>query len=116
MDEPQQKPDFRKRIRSWTLLLLSFFFIWLFGAYIGPWIQTKIPTMDKIVEVIDERDINSNGYFYTEVEESYEAEQYIRESLKTSDPKYVQITLPFISGIAICIFLLCLGFKYLPVD
>jgi hypothetical protein len=90
--------------------------IWGFGVYFGPWAAERIPMMKEIVNVIEEQDINSSAYFYTEIEASYEGERYLRESIAREVPEQSGLTLPFISAIVICIGLLALGFRYLPTD
>ena len=90
--------------------------IWGFAVYTGPWLYDKIPYMRGIVTVIDEQDINSSAYFYTEIEASYEGERYLREALYREVPDQAGLTWPFISAIAICFLLLALGFRYLPND
>ncbi len=90
--------------------------IWGFGAFLGPWLVEQIPAMREIAQVIEEQDINSSAYFYTEIEASYEGERYLRESLAREAPEHSGLTLPFISAIVMCIGLLALGFRYLPND
>ncbi len=104
------------RIRAWTVLSLCLFMIWGFGVFLGPWLADQIPAMRDIVQVIEEQDINSSAYFYTEIEASYEGERYLRESLAREAPEHSGLTLPFISAIVICVGLLALGFRYLPND
>ena len=98
------------------MLSVCLFIIWGFGAFVGPWLADEIPIMREIVGVIEEQDINSSAYFYTEIEASYEGERYLRESLAREVPEQSGLTLPFISAIVICIALLALGFRYLPND
>ena len=102
------------RAKAWSILTLTFFSLWLFGAVIGPWLQHHIYSMDDIVAVIDENDIDSGAYFYTEIEGSYTGEKYLRQSLKMAAPDQFGLTLPFASGILACLVLLAIGFKYLP--
>ena len=71
-------------------------------------------SMDDIVQVIEENDIDSGAYFYTEIEGSYTGEKYLRQSLEMGAPDEFGLTLPFISGIVSCLVLLCVGFRYLP--
>ena len=71
----------KSRIRAWAVLGLCLAMIWGFGVYIGPWAADRIPMMKKIVDVIEEQDINSSAYFYTDTEASYEGERYLRESI-----------------------------------
>ena len=59
---------------------------------------------DDIVRVIEENDIDSGAYFYTEIEGSYSGEKYLRQSLEMGDPDAFGLTWPFISGIVTCLF------------
>lgn len=102
------------RKKAWSILLTTFFSLWLFGAVVGPWLQHYIYSMDEIVQVIEENDIDSGAYFYTEIEGSYTGEKYLRQSLELAVPDEFGLTLPFVSGIVSCLVLLALGFKYLP--
>jgi len=104
------------RIRAWAILSLCLFMIWGFGVFVGPWLVEKVPAMQEMVNVIEEQDINSSAYFYTDIEASYEGERYLRESIAREVPEQSGLTLPFISAIAICFGLLALGFRYLPND
>lgn len=101
-------------MKAWSVLLLTFFSLWLFGAVVGPWLQHHIYSMDEIVQVIEENDIDSGAYFYTEIEGAYTGEKYLRQSLEIAAPDEFGLTLPFISGIVACLLLLTFGFKYLP--
>lgn len=102
------------RAKAWSILALTFFSLWLFGALIGPWLQHHIYGMDDIVQVIDENNIDSGAYFYTEIEGSYTGEKYLRQSIQMAAPDQFGLTLPFASGIVACLVLLAIGFKYLP--
>jgi hypothetical protein len=103
-------------VRAWAILSLSLFVIWGFGAFVGPWLLEKIPVMNEMVNIIEQQDINSSAYFYTEIEASYDGERYLRGTLAREVPEQSGLTLPFISAIFICIALLVLGFRYLPDD
>lgn len=102
------------RAKAWSILGLTFLSLWLFAVAVGPWLQHHIYSMDDIVQVIEENDIDSGAYFYTEIEGSYTGEKYLRQSLEMGAPDEFGLTLPFISGIVSCLVLLCVGFKYLP--
>ncbi len=102
------------KAKGWTILLLSFFMLWVFGVAIGPWLQHHIYGMDQIVQVIEEQDIDAGAYFYTEIEGSYSGEKYLRQALEMGAPDQFGLTLPFLSGILLCLFLLFLGWKFLP--
>ena len=111
-----KRPNERSKVRAWVILGVCLFMIWGFGAFVGPWVAEKTPIMREIVNVIEEQDINSSAYFYTEIEASYEGERYLKASLAREAPEQSGLTLPLISAIAICIALLALGFRYLPND
>ena len=61
--------DFFKRLGAFAACILA---IVLFMFYIGPRLEQH-PAIQPMVQFIDERDINANMYFYTEVEEFSEA-------------------------------------------
>lgn len=103
-------------IRSWGVLFFALALFWGFAQTGGPWIRKQIPIMDRIFTVIENQDINANAYFYTEIEESDRAERYLRGALDLAAPGEAGLTLPFLSGIAICIVLLWVGYKFLPMD
>lgn len=90
--------------------MLGFVFV------LGPWIQHRFQIVDDVFTLIEERDINSNGYFYTEIEGAYAGEKYLRDSIRLSDPTEARLNFAFISGIVICILILGLGYRFLPMD
>jgi len=104
------------RLRAWSMLVFGFFCVWLFAFIVGPWLQDKIPIYQQIIQVIEERDIDAGAYFYTEIEASYEGEQYLLESLKLSAPDEVGMTLPFVFSIVLCGVILWIGYRFLPMD
>ncbi len=53
-------------------LLLSILMVVFFLLYIGPQVE-KLPMFQPLAQFIDERGIEANMYFYTEVEEFAEA-------------------------------------------
>lgn len=110
------KPRRHKRLKAWGQLLGAFFLIWMFGTVVGPWLETRIPVFNKIVETIEKQDIDSNAYFYSEIKASYDAEPYLRSALEQGVPEQAGWTLPFISGIVICFVILWLGFRFMPMD
>lgn len=107
-------PSRMPRAKAWSILVATFLGLWIFGVAVGPWLQHHIYSMDDIVQVIEENDIDSGAYFYTEIEGSYTGEKYLRQSLEMAAPDQFGLTLPFVSGIVACLVLLGLGFKYLP--
>lgn len=106
----------RARLRAWGVLLFVLALCWGFAQGGGPWLQKRIPMVDRIFTVIEEQDINANAYFYTEIEESYQAERYIQGSLDLGVPGEAGLTLPLAVGILACVGLLWLGYRYLPMD
>ena len=61
------------RVRRVMALLLSIAAILIFLFMIGP-AFTRLPGFRPIVDFIDERGIEANAYYYTEVEEFSEAD------------------------------------------
>ena len=106
----------KSRLKAWGQLIGVFMLVWVFGTVVGPWLETRIPTFDKIVETIEKHDIDSGAYFYSEIKGSYDGERYLRDALELGAPDDIGLTLPFISGIVICLLILCLGFRYMPVE
>jgi hypothetical protein len=100
--------------KGWVILLSTLFLLWIFGVAVGPWLQHKIPGMDKIVTTIEENDIDAGAYFYTEIEGSYNGENYLRQSLEMAAPDQSGVTLSFLLGIFLCLLILALGWRYLP--
>jgi hypothetical protein len=62
----------KKRGKGIVALLFSVLTILFFLFYIGPQLET-LPVFQPIARFIDERGIEANMYFYTEVEEFSEA-------------------------------------------
>lgn len=126
MNDPIEAPDSsstddaaaapRNRIRAWAALIGAFAALWIFAVAVGPWLETRIPVFDKIVETIEERDIDAGAYFYTEIKASYEGERYLRNAIEPGDPDEAGVTWPFVSGIVVCIVMLGLGYRFLPMD
>ena len=81
----QKAVDVSKRIASFTACIMA---IIVFMFYIGPMLE-KHPSVQPMVQFIDERDINSNMYFYTEVEEFSEANINMENSM-AYPPRYIQ--------------------------
>lgn len=106
----------RNRLKAWGQLIGVFAALWLFATVVGPYFETRIPTFDKIVQTIDKQDIDSGAYFYTEIKASYDGERYLRNALELGVPDEIGLTLPFVSGIAICLLILWVGFRYMPME
>ena len=61
------------KIKGLVRLLISIFIVIIFLFVIGPWVE-KLPVFQPLADFIDERGIEANMYFYTEVEEFSEAQ------------------------------------------
>ncbi len=109
----KEKPPMHKA-KAWSILCLTFLFLWFFGVYLGPWLQHHIYGMDAIVQVIEENDIDAGAYFYTEIKASYNGERYLSQSLSMTAPNQYGLTPSFLSGIIICLVILSIGWRYLP--
>jgi hypothetical protein len=62
-------------------LVLCLVAIWVFMFHLAPWMEQS-PMVQPLVKFIDERDINANMYFYTEVEEFSEANINMDNTMK----------------------------------
>ncbi|MCP4023761.1 MAG: hypothetical protein GY729_18090 [Desulfobacteraceae bacterium] len=101
-------------LRSWGTLILSVSMIALFALVAGPWLEQRIPIFNQIVNIIEEQDIESSAYFYSEVEASYTSEKELAGSILLKSPDQSGVTLPFVSGIIISLMILIIGFRHLP--
>lgn len=62
----------RRRLKGIGGLVACLLAIWAFMFHIGPWLEQG-SALKPIAEFIDERNIDANMYFYTEVEEFFDA-------------------------------------------
>jgi hypothetical protein len=70
----------RPTLKAWTNLALGFAGLVLFLYVIGP-AGLRTPLLEPMATFIEENDINANAYFYTEVDEFYDAERHMRDHL-----------------------------------
>ena len=112
----RKKKKKRSLLHSWLLLISVLFMVWGFAYVVGPWVQHNVPVVNEIFTLIEEREINSTAYFYTEIEASYDGERFLQDAIRLSEPNEARLNMPFIAGIAACIILLMIGFKYLPIE
>ena len=70
---PDMSAKTERKIKGLLGLLISVLVIIIFLFVIGPWVE-KLPVFQPLADFIDERGIEANMYFYTEVEEFSEAE------------------------------------------
>ena len=104
---------YNDRTRSWGKLIFFSFLIWSFGWVIGPYITNNIPIYTQIVQVVEERDIDSAAYMYEESVGSYDGEYYLSDSFKHSGRDDYGPTKAFFSGMALCFIILGLGWRYI---
>ncbi len=109
----ENNPAMSKK-KGWTILIISLFMVYLFGVSIGPWLQQYIYGMEEIVAVMEANDIDGGAYYYTEIEGAADGYAYLDQSMRFFAPEHYGLTLPFISGIIICLLILYSGFRFLP--
>ncbi len=107
------KENHNWKFTPWVKLMFGSFLIWIFGWGIGPYIENNIPIYRQIATVIEERDIDSAAYMYTEETASYEGEYFLIDSFKHSKRNDFGLTLSFFSGIALCFSILWIGWRYI---
>ncbi len=112
MEKKQKTP--MSRTKGWAILLSFPLLYYLFAVRIGPWLQSHIQGAEQIAGVVEEYNINAGAYYYTEVEEFAQAQAYLSQSLQTMAPEHYGLTLPFLSGIALCLLILYFGMRALP--
>ena len=103
----------QSRVQSWGKLLFFSFLIWVFGWVVGPYIETNVSTYKQIAKVVEERDIDSAAYMYTDEVGSYEGEYYLNDSLTHSQREDYGFTKSFISGIVLCFLILGFGWRFI---
>lgn len=106
----------RSKLKAWGVLLTVLGCIGIFAFIAGPWLQKQIPIVDDMFTLIEEQEINSNAYFYTDIEASYDGERFLRGSIRLADEKEARLNFPFISGLVCCILILWLGYRFMPMD
>jgi len=100
--------------KGWALLILAIVLVYIFGAWVGPWLQHHIYGMDQIVTVMEDNNIDGGAYYYTEIDAAHDGQAYLNQSLQQMAPDHYGLTLPFISGIIFCLIILYFGFRSLP--
>jgi len=69
------------RWRAWTRFLVGLALLLGFAFGLLPWLA-RLPAVRPLTEYVEESGIEATGLFYTEVEESREAEMNMRHSLE----------------------------------
>lgn len=62
-------------------LLAGLLGLWLLAAFLLPWLQT-LPAIRPVMDIISAADLDANQYFYTQSEETFMAQSYVRDSLE----------------------------------
>lgn len=112
----QQENKTRSMFKAWGVLLTVFGLLAFFALYAGPWLQKQVPIVDEMFTLIEEQDINSNAYFYTDIEGSYDGERFLKGAIRLADEKEARLNIPFIAGLICCILILGLGYRFMPMD
>lgn len=64
----------------WARLFLCVLFIWAFMFIAAPWVE-KMPAVEPIICFIDENYIDASALYYTEIEEFFEAEIHMENTM-----------------------------------
>ena len=99
------------RFARWSRFFVGIGIIVLFVTVIGPWI-TELPVFKPVNDVIKERGIDANTYFYTETEQFDVAEDYMSEALKDNPTSMTTIIIGWVLFGAV----LYIGFRYIKID
>ena len=67
-------------VKRWLYLFLGIGFILIFAFGIAPWLEQR-PAIKPMVEFVEESGIDASALFYTEVEESGDAETHMRNTM-----------------------------------
>ena len=66
--------------RRWACLFLYLLLIWAFMFIVAPWVE-KMPAVEPIIRFIDENYIDASALYYTEIEEFFEAEIHMENTM-----------------------------------
>ncbi len=99
-------------VKKWIVLLSSIVIIFLSGIWFIPAIGENIPILSDIVKVAKDNQIDVGAYFYTEIEQSYEGEHNLRDSISARED--INGLIMSICGIIVCLVILLIGYRYLP--
>lgn len=65
-------------------LFLACFCIWLFFAYVGPFIIDQFPAWKRYNEIQEEQNLDSGALYYSNVPQTQEAEETTRAAVKAA--------------------------------
>ncbi len=80
-NEPDKQRLHIVTFKKWVPIAFATCLLVLFIYVIGP-MGLETEALKPMAEFIEENDINVNAYYYTEVDEFFEAERHMREYLK----------------------------------
>jgi hypothetical protein len=71
------------------MLLLGFALVWAFMFIVAPWIEES-PAVKPLAQFIQDTGIDASALYYTEIDETAEAEMYFYDAAN-----YSPVTIPF---------------------
>jgi hypothetical protein len=69
------------RLRAWLGLAFGLGLLWAAIYIVLPWGQT-LPYIQPIMQAIEESDIDAGTYWYTQSEETAQAQMYVRHAIR----------------------------------
>jgi hypothetical protein len=94
--------------KMWSLVMAALFVLGIILLY------SSAPAV-KLFKTVEEQDIHAGAYFYTELEQTYEAESHIRQSMENSKwNKPIPVTIAIVVAVALIAVIFFIGYKYLP--
>jgi hypothetical protein len=76
--EHKKLPDV---VCRWLMLCAAIFLLWLFMFVIAPWVGT-FPLVKPLAQFIEDTGIDASALYYTEIDETAEAEMYLRDAAR----------------------------------
>lgn len=84
--------------------------VYLFGISVGPWITTSLPILNSFIQVVEEHDIDTGAYYYTETKEMDVAQQYVVQAVSESVPGEGTFSWPVLAGLTTSLLICFIGF------
>lgn len=69
------------KLRAWLGLAAGVGLLWVVTYVVLPWGQT-LPYIQPIMQAIEESDIDAGMYWYTQSEETAQAQMYVRHAIR----------------------------------
>ena len=69
-----------EKAKRWARFFLALMLVWIFMFVVAPLLE-KTPAVKPLVDFIEETGIDATALFYTEVEESGDAETHMRNTM-----------------------------------